>query len=156
MNRNDVKSLFLTHAPRMAVLNIQPFGKPWMYTALFNRVHLLAVIVVNSSDYWELRLHLSKRANVGMVICWKHDSCLPVGVLSLETGQTSEPYAIPTGHDPIAEGRTRGTSKVFMGMLLSGVQRAYDALNNDMPYQTKNRYLHRLQALSKHKRGRPI
>lgn len=108
-----------------------------------------------SSDYWTERVHLLDiDGHINLVVCLKHDSCLPLRVLALDTGTLYGARNTPAWYTP--EKRTTWTgSAVFLGQLLSGVAEAYQALDT-LPRSTRYRYLARVKSTLKGKRGRPV
>src|ERR1700730_11840553 len=54
-----------------------------------------AVILPTSFDYWRRRYHLAQHPP-GLIICYEHDTCINVPVLSLHDGMLFAPCHFPT------------------------------------------------------------
>ena len=115
-----------------------------------------ALVLSRSWDYWEYRLSFSAPA-VSLVICSRHDSCLPIRVLEVgSSGYCYAPRDLPRDADPAGTRRTRKTALIFVGALLSGDQQAFDALDR-MHLSSRKRYRRRLeQLLTDNRVGRPL
>lgn len=149
-DRTYVKSLFLTHAPKMRITNIAPKGVPYQFSCHLNWTQHSTCLLVRSSDYWTKRLHLQTH-QITLFVVWEHDSCLPFPLLCLEDGKEYAAYtcAVDTSR------RTKRTSRAFLGQLLCGVQSAFDTLAA-MPYQSRWRYKRLLDEYAHRGRGRPL
>ena len=110
-----------------------------------------ALVLTSSWDYWEYRLSFSAPA-VSLIICSKHDSCLPVRVLEVgNTGYNFAPRELPEDAPVPGGTRTKRTARFFLGALLSGEQQAFNALKNMHPSSQK-RYRYRMEQLLTEKR----
>jgi len=114
-----------------------------------------AVVLFTSFQYYELRYHLAK-VKPNFVICYQHNTVLPIPVLSLKAGRLAEPYDLPDEIDDVKSQRFGKTgSRVLLGMYISGVKYAQELVNGLRP-TTKARYLQKAKDLSRRKRGRPV
>jgi hypothetical protein len=154
MNENDVRMLLQARRDNYDVRNI---------VKVRGRVHRLtlkgkdynAVVLVNSFQFYEYRYHLLGRPP-DLVICFSHDTALPVPCLSLRAGSYAEAYELPASITDVATQRASKTgARTFLGMYLSGMKTAH-ALMQDLPGTTRRRYLRRVGALSKKRRSRPV
>ena len=157
LDREGVTSLFLQHASALGATDVRRVrGAPstlrfsiedpdkqvmWPQEAL---------VLVRSSDYWKKRVHLQKH-ELTMLLVWRHDSIVPLPVLSLCDGHW---HAARTNTKTHAA-RNRYTASLLLGELLCGNQRAYDELEQ-LPASTRYRYLKRVHALMHRERGRPL
>jgi hypothetical protein len=118
-------------------------------------VHRAAWLCEKSSEYHYHRLALHDVGRtLSLVICLKHNSTLPVEVLSLEEGVRYSPYTPPSWYDH-SQRRTRKGNSVFMGQLRCGIGEAWDILAT-LPRSTRNRYKARLKNMIRGHRGRPV
>jgi len=109
-----------------------------------------ALILISSSDYWKQRIHLLSH-DLTLLIVWKHDSIVPLPVLALDSGH----WHSARTHTKKRTVRNRYTAWMLIGELLCGMQSAYDELNQ-LPYQTRHRYLKRVHTLMHRAKGRPV
>jgi len=113
-----------------------------------------AVILPSSFEYWRKRYHLAQHPPE-LVICYEHDTCVNVPVLSLHDGTLFAPCHFPPGfHDYEARSTRRG-KQIFLGAILSGVGSALSELDK-IPRSTRYRYQNDLKLLRRKKRGRPV
>jgi len=115
------------------------------------------VALVRSSDYWEYRLHLQRGA-IDLVVCYRHDSVVPVHVLALEDGRAYEPEDLPgkyTTLDAVKAEHSRYAAKVLVGALLCGKKAAHDLLLA-MPESTRRKYEAKMHHYQRRQRGRPL
>ena len=154
MNETDVLRMFLARTDNYAVTHITPVhGR--MYDVTMNEEHYRAVVLSHSFAYYELRYHLA-RVKPTLVICFVHDSVLPIAVLSLRAGNFAKPYELPFEIEDIELQRaSKRGARVLLGMYLSGMKAA-QIIVNELPQSTKNRYLRKVQQLGRRKRGRPV
>jgi len=118
------------------------------------RKRYTAIILPSSFEYWRRRYHLAKHPPE-LVICYEHDTCLNVPVLSLHDGTLYAPCHFPPWFSEYSARRTRRGKQVFLGALLSGVGSAFAALDS-LPRSTQYRYHHELKLLRRKRRGRPV
>ncbi len=115
------------------------------------------VVLVKSSDYWEYRLHLAHNA-IGLIVVHRHDSLVPVDVLSLEDGREYAPEDLPQKYTSLSDVRnehSRHAAKVLTGALLCGVKEAHDILAS-MPESTRRKYELKMSYYQRRQRGRPL
>jgi hypothetical protein len=113
-----------------------------------------AVILSTSFEYWQHRYHLAKHPPE-LVICYTHDTCCNVPVLSLHDGYLYAPCQFPSWFSTYADRVTRRGKQVFLGALLSGMSSAFAELDR-LPRATQYRYHNDLKLLRRKKRGRPV
>ncbi len=124
-------------------------------TLLLEGEHRCAWLCEKSSEYHDHRVALHDVGrSLSLVVCMKHDSTLPVEVLSIEEGLRYAPYAPPSWYTQ-EQRRTRKGNSVFLGQLRCGMGEAWDILNT-LPRSTRNRYKGRLKKMVKGHRGRPV
>src|SRR5207248_1406212 len=100
-----------------------------------------AVVLSNSFDFYQLRYHLAKRVP-DLVICFVHDTVVPVACLSLKAGRIAMPYDLPAQITNVEAQRHRSKtgSQVLLGMYLCGMRDA-QVLVNRLPSRSRRRYL---------------
>lgn len=115
---------------------------------------LRMVFLPSSREFWALpRFRAQTNASRDLlVICWQHNSCLPVPCLALNEGYCYDRYELPHGFSLKAP-FTKRSSSIFLGALLAGRQEAYEELAR-MPRATRARYMARVQEAVV-RRGRP-
>jgi hypothetical protein len=112
-------------------------------------------VLFTSFQYYESRYHLAK-VKPNFVICYQHNTVLPIPVLSLKAGRLAEPYDLPEDIKDVEAQRFGKTGcRVLLGMYISGVKYAQELVNGLRP-TTKARYLQKAKDLSRRKRGRPV
>jgi hypothetical protein len=151
-SRDRTDTLFRTHVAQGGLRDIADLVKldKYTYQLTQNGVSHRAIVLSRSWDYWEYRLSSSAPA-ISMVVCSKHDSCLPVAVLEVgSSGYTYGPRDLPLDHDKDAP-RTWKTAQVFLGALLCGDQQAFDKLSRMHP-SSQRRCRNRLNRLLNEKR----
>jgi len=116
-----------------------------------------AIIVTNSFDFYQLRFHLAKHLP-DLVICFAHDTVLPVACLSLKSSRIAQPYDLPEGIKDVERQRHRSKagSQVLLGMFLLGMREAQDLIHHKFKPTTRKRYLERARILSRRSPGRPV
>jgi len=151
LDREGLVMLLIQQAARLGIqqLDAYPGGSSYSFAIRCQGRSYHALILMRSSDYWEKRIHMGKDAP-DLLIVWLHDSCVPVAVLALRTGDWDQPYS----HAQVTQ-RNRYTARIIVGQLLCGLQAAYDEIAQ-FPEGTRYRYLAKVAALSKRKRGRPL
>lgn len=154
MNETDVLRMFLARRENYAVNSVIPIqGR--VYQVSMNGESYRAVVLLTSFDFFEKRYHIAKEVPT-LVICYDHNSVLPVPVLSLRMGNLAQSYELPEAIYDIEEQRKgRIGSRVLLGMYLSGVKKAQTIVNN-LPPTTRKRYLAKVKALGKRTRGKPV
>lgn len=101
------------------------------------------VVLVRSSDWYEYRLNVyAQLEGIELVVCARHDSCLPIPVWSVEeakayhAGETARPLS------DLANPRVRGSKyghRLFIAALLSAKQEVMDIFN-DTHFPRSTRY----------------
>lgn len=119
-----------------------------------------AVFVAYSHDYWLDRVDLHPlAAEIDLVICYRHNSCLSKRVLELSSplGREYEAFVPPAWFD-LEERGGRSWAQVFTGALLAGHGDAYQILEQirEESPAAYYRYLRRKQQLASHKQGHPV
>jgi hypothetical protein len=117
-----------------------------IYDVVMNGEQSRAVMLVNSYSYYEDRYHIAKK-QPALVICYEHDTVLPIPALSMRFSNLAKPYEKPEGIDDIvAQRHTKLGSKVFVGMYITGFRIAQNMMK-DFPPSTRTRYKQRIEAL---------
>ena len=157
LDRDGVSRLFVQHASALGATDVRRVrGAPYTFRFSIEDPDKKVMwpqeglVLVRSSDYWTRRVHLQKH-NLTLLLVWKHDSIIPLPVLSLCDGHW---HAARTNTKPRPI-RNRYTAPLLLGELLCGNQRAYDELEH-LPDPTKYRYLKRVHELMHREKGRPL
>lgn len=154
MTERDVLRMLLASADAHSVEHIASV-RGHAYTLTMEGKPYSAVLLVNSFDFYTKGLHLSAKKPT-LVICYTHDTVLPVACLSLRAGNYATPYAKPEGIGDVAELRgTQRGSKLLLGMCLIGMREGQDIVNA-LPLSTRNRYYAKIHSLARRKAGRPM
>lgn len=122
------------------------------------------IVLVRSSDFWEYRLHLpgKQSAPPTLVVCYRHDTVVPVPVIELETGHQYKAHEFPrqfTSFEEAHQARTRAGRLTIVGGLLCGMQAAYDllaALRADEKESTARKYESGAHRYQKRRPGRQV
>lgn len=116
---------------------------------------VLATVLAESFDFYEYRLNLA-RTGVELVICQRHNCCLPVYVLELDTAIMYQPGASPDIVRPAEKRKKRNDEEVrlFVSQLITGIDTAYSELWA-MPERTRQRYLAMRAEYLRPRVGRP-
>lgn len=135
-------------------------GRGLAFSALLNNKPVRGVALVQSSDFWKYRLHLStkRQPTPGLLVCYRHDSVVPVYVQALEDGRLYDPEDLPgkyTTIDEVAAQHSASAAKVLLGALLCGKKAAHDILLA-MPGSTRRKYEAKMHHYQRRGRGRPI
>lgn len=126
-----------------------------LYRVNLNGEYYTAVVLVRSFDYYELRYHIMPQ-KPDLVVCYEHDTVVPVPVLSTRAGNLAKAYELPESITNIEEQRTTRTgTRVLLGMYISGVRKA-QTLVNSLPDSTRKRYMQRVEELGRRRPGRPV
>jgi hypothetical protein len=154
MKELDVVRQVMARADNYAITSIKPaYGRLW--SVVMHNEQYNAVVLVHSFEYYERRYHVAKQKPT-LVLCFTHDTVVPVPVLSMKAGNYAEAYGVPEEIDDVAEQRWSKTgAQVLLGMYISGVRLA-QTIVKELPPSTRNRYLQRVEDLGKRKRGRPV
>ena len=158
LSRDTVYLHFLVQAAHYrAIKDIQPTGHGYAFAALLNGKPTNGVVLVRSSDFWEYRLHMHKTPP-GLVVCYRHDSVLPVHVFALEDGRDYDREDLPGKYPDLAKVRaehSRHSAKVLLGALLCGNKGAHDLLQG-MDESTRRKYEARMHRYQRRPPGRPL
>lgn len=157
LSRQDTYNLLLAQL-RSLELHVMTYHSQWLLDVEVaeggEHKRYTAVILATSFDYWRYRYHLAKHPPT-LVICYEHDTCINVPVLSLHDGYLYAPCHFPSWFGDYEARATRRGKQIFLGALLSGVGSAFAALDR-LPRSTRYRYHNDLKLLRRRKRGRPV
>ena len=156
MKESDVLRMFLARADNYEVTSIK-HSRGRAYSIVMEGKTHNAVVLLNSFQYYELQYHIAK-VKPDLVICYRHDTVLPIPVLSMRASNLAKAYELPEEIKDIEEQRHSKTgARVILGMYISGLKRAKDIIHDkDFPKSTRNRYLQKAKDLGKRRRGRPV
>ncbi|GER87592.1 hypothetical protein KDW_17540 [Dictyobacter vulcani] len=155
MTEKDVLRLFLARRENYAISSVMHL-KGRVYSLVMDGEHYKGAVLLNSFQFYEKRYHVAKDVP-SLVICYEHNTVLPVAVLSLRAGNFAKPYELPAEISDVEVQRfTKTGSQVLLGMYICGVKSAQTLINTHLPYTTRQRYLARAKALGKRKRGKPV
>jgi hypothetical protein len=154
MNTQDVLRLLLSRRENYGVSQITRLqGR--VYAVVMNEEHYNAVVLASSFQFYTLRYHIAQ-SRPTLVICYVHDTCLPVPTLSLRAGNLAQIHELPETISDIEAQRNRPFgSQVLLGMYLCGL-RSGQRIVSELPPTTRKRYLQRVKMLGKRKRGKPV
>lgn len=155
MTELDVFRLLLARRDNYGISDIAHISGR-AYSLIMNGRSYTAIIVTNSFDFYQLRYHITKRPP-DLVICFTHDTVIPVMCLSLKAGRIAMPYDLPTQITNVEAQRHRSKtgSQVLLGMYLCGMREAQKIVNELKP-TTRKRYLQRAKELGKKRACRPV
>ena len=154
MREIDIMRMFEARSDNYAVKDITHI-RGRAYSLTMEGKHYNAVVLYKSFQYYEMRYHLAKEKPT-FIVCYQHNTVVPIPVLSLKAGRLAEKYELPEEiEDIIDQRRTKTGTRVLLGMYISGMRFAQD-LVKDLPDTTKARYLQKAKELSHRKRGRPV
>jgi hypothetical protein len=158
LDRHTVLNHFLVQVEHFPHIKQVAFsGRGMAFSALLHGKPVRGIVLARSSEYWACRLHL-QRTTPDLIVCYQHDSVVPVHVLALEDGRAYSPEDLPGKYatlDAVKAERSRHAAKVFLGALLCGKKAAHDLLLA-MPESTRRRYELRMHTYQRRTRGRPI
>src|SRR5882757_8788786 len=148
MTEADVLYLFLARVDNYSVTNVAHI-RGRAYSVTMNGERYNAVVLPNSFSFYEKRYHLAKK-RPDLVICFEHNTVLPVPVLSMKAGRLAQKYDLPTGITNVEQQRHRSKigSQVLLGMYLCGMREAQELVDKFEP-RTRKRYLQRAKDLGK-------
>lgn len=150
----DVMGLFLARRENYNVSNIAHLHGD-MYSLVMEGKPYKAVVLLKSFDYYVKRYHLAKEAPT-LVICFQHNTALPIHALAMRDGEFAKPFELPTAITDIESQRTTKLGhKVLMGMYLSGMRLAQDIVKH-LPTTTRKRYIAEAEKFGKRLRGKPV
>jgi hypothetical protein len=157
MTELDVLRLLLARRNNYGITEIVHLsGKSYSLTMEGHKYH--AIILPNSFDFYEQRYHLGKRLP-DLVVCFVHDTVIPVKCISLKAGRIALPLDLPAHIKNVETQRHRSKigSRCLLGMYLCGMKDAQKIIHHkDFPPTTRKRYLQRARELGKRRRGRPV
>lgn len=154
MKEGDVLHMLQARADNYAITLISHI-RGRAYSIFMSGKHYNAVVLFSSFQYYELRYHLAK-VKPSLIVCYQHNTVVPIPVLSLKAGRHAEPYELPEDiKDVDAQRHSKTGCRVLLGMYLSGVRYAQDLVKSLAP-TTKARYLQKAKDLSRRGRGRPV
>ena len=157
MTELDVFRLLLARRANYGIAEIIPVSGR-AYSIVMEGKHYNAVVLPNSFSFYELRYHIAKRVP-DLIVCFQHDTVIPVTCLSLKSGRIAEPHALPDGYTDPEKQRHRSKigSQVLLGMYLCGLRDAQKIIHHkDFPARSRRRYIERARQLGRRKPGRPV
>jgi len=147
--------MFLARAENYSVVSIKHTRGRAYSVEMGGKVHT-AVVLLNSFQYYEQQYHIARK-KPDLVICYRHDTVLPIPVLSIRVGNYAQPYELPEDIEDVETQRfSRTGSRVLLGMYISGMRRAQGIIKNLKSPTTRKRYLQKAKDLGKRRRGRPV
>jgi hypothetical protein len=152
MDRRQTFNLFLTHRQALQVTLEQVYTSYSLQVSVEGTSYR-ATILSASSEYWKQRLHLH-RTKPALLICYRHETCVPCRVLDLSEGYLYAPCELPRWYEPSKRFTTRG-HMVLLGQLLSGVESGFVQLET-LPRSTRYRYLADMKRFMHNRTGRPL
>lgn len=114
---------------------------------------LTAIVLACSFDFYEYRLNRGKQ-RVDLVICQRHNACLPLRVIALDTSSEYEPGSSPALKRQGAKRPNSEEVGLLVSKLVLGIEEAKEELAA-MPIRTRQRYLQRASELLTPRVGRP-
>jgi hypothetical protein len=154
MKEIDVLDMFRARVDNYAVSRIKPL-RGRLYEVTMNGEYYRAVVLSDSFAFYELRYHLAQQKPT-LVICYMHNTVLPIPVLSMRVGNFARAYELPEEIEDIEQQRhSKLGAQVILGMYLSGL-RAAQTIVKSLPTSTRDRYLRKAKAFGRRKRGRPV
>ena len=157
MNELDVFRLLLARRDNYGISEIAHISGR-AYSLSMNGRTYNAVILPNSFSFYEKRYHIARHVP-DLVICFVHDTVVPVACLSLKSGRIAPPYELPAHITNVETQRHRSKigSQCLLGMYLCGMRAAQDIIHHkDFPKTTRKRYIQRAKELGKRRPGRPV
>jgi hypothetical protein len=155
MKETDVLHMFLARADNYEVTNIK-HSRGRAYSVVMEGKGYNAVVLLNSFDYYARQYHIAKQ-RPDLIICYVHDTVVPIKVLSMRVGNLAEAYELPEDIEDVeAQRYSRTGSRVLLGMYISGLRRAQDIIKGLKSPTTRKRYLQKAKGLGKRRRGRPV
>jgi hypothetical protein len=155
MNENEVFNMFLARRDNYGVSDIQHVaGHKYDITMKGKGYHM--VVLPNSFQFYEKRYHIAKTMP-SLVICFCHDTVLPVACLSMEDSHLAQPLALPARITSMDKQRhkSKAGSQVVLGGFMAGNREAVELVDS-LPERTRRRYHERAKELGKRRRGRPV
>jgi hypothetical protein len=154
MKELDVLRMLLARTDNYGISDVQAI-RGRLYSLTMNGECYTAVVLVHSFAYYEKRYHISLNKPT-LIVCYVHDTVVPIPVLSTRGGNFAKAYELPAEIEDIEAQRSSKTgAHVLLGMYISGVRLAQTIIK-ELPVSTRNRYLQKVEALGRRKRGRPV
>ncbi len=154
MKERDVLHMLLARADNYSISEVQPI-RGRLYSIIMNGERYTAIVLLHSFAYYEKRYHISFNKPT-LIACYVHDTVVPLPVLSTRAGNFAKAYELPAEIEDIETQRSsKLDSQVLLGMYISGVRLAQTIIK-ELPVSTRNRYLQKVEALRRRKRGRPV
>ena len=157
MNELDVFRLLLARRDNYDISEIAHISGRAYSLVMKGKVHT-AIIVTSSFQFYELRYHIAKHVPT-LIICFTHDSVVPVTCLSLKASRIAMPCEFPTGITNLEKQRHRSKigSQVLLGAYICGLKSAQDIIHHkDFPPRSRRRYIERARLLGRRRPGRPV
>jgi hypothetical protein len=155
MNELDIFRLLLARRDNYGITDIQPVSGR-AYSIVMRGKMYNTVILPTAFDFYQMRYHLCEKVPT-LVICFIHDTVLPIACLSLKGGHIADPHDLPAQIKNVEAQRHRSKvgSQVLLGMYLCGMKDACKMIEKFEP-TTRKRYLARARELGKRRPGRPV
>jgi|SRR5579859_1578574 len=132
LNRSTVAADFALQWKRIVGLTGVMFAsRGSAFTCGYRGSAARGIVLVRSSDFWEYRLHLARAGAPDLIVCFRHDTCLPCPVIELESGHQYRTHEFPRQFGSFEDAYTsksRAGRLTIVGGLLCGMQAAYDLL----------------------------
>ncbi|HYT34341.1 MAG TPA: hypothetical protein VEL69_04850, partial [Ktedonobacteraceae bacterium] len=158
LDRKTVYTDFALQWPRLGRFSsVQLAPRGTGFVATYASQTTRGLCLARSSDFWHYRLHLA-RSPLDLVVCYRHDTILPITVVEIETGKHYTPHEYPnqfTSYEEAYQARTQAGRLTIVGGLLCGVQRAYD-LVAALPESTRRKYENSAHDFQKRRPGRQL
>lgn len=157
MRESDVLRMFLARADNYEIKSIKHTRGRAYLVEMEGKIHN-AVVLLSSFEYYERQYHIAK-VKPDLIICYRHDTVLPVKVLSMRASRIAKAYELPEEIEDLeAQRHSKIGSRVLLGMYISGLRRAQDIIHDkdNFPKSTRNRYLQKARELGKRRPGRPV
>jgi hypothetical protein len=116
------------------------------------------VVLVRSSHWYSYRLNVFGIDIIELVVCGRHDSCLPIPVWSVEETKIYNPLETARPLDDLSKPEVRGTRyghALLVAAILSGKQEALELLEQ-LPRSMRYRVQAEVRAYANLKRGRKL
>jgi hypothetical protein len=155
MKERDVIHALRARADNYGISNITLISG-CLYSLLMNGEWHDAVMLLHSFQYYEKQYHITTKRKPTLIVCYEHNTVVPIPVLSMRAGNFAKAYELPEEIDDIETQRwSKLGAQVLLGMYISGVRLAQTIIK-ELPSSTRNRYLQKVEDLGRRKRGRPV
>jgi hypothetical protein len=155
MTEREVLNLLLARRDNYGISEvIHTFGRA--YSIKMGSKMYTAVILPTAFFFYQMRYHLLKHVP-DLVVCFLHDTVVPIKCIALKAGHIAEPYDLPEHITDVKIQRHKSKigSQCLLGMYLCGMKEAQKLVDNFKP-TTRKRYIARARELSKRRPGRPV